>query len=333
VALFQARAARFATCTGGPAGAALPWSPNAINYLCGLVDTWSTSGQLTADPSQATQCIKDIGAVSCGLSSDDLVETLFSPPSCAGVIQGLVPNGGACHDDLQCAPGTYCDDVGCSAPGTGTCRPVPGAGELCGCRPGHPGGITVCGECATGLACDFDNGDVCVVPKALNATCDGSVRCAPGLHCEAGTCQALAHAASCTAAASGGPSNDCLASDLCLSGSGGTTSCTATSGAGKPCSGSGPCAPGSFCDGSMCATLPSAAGSPCGLVNGQQVACLDAYCAAPVLAGVFDAAGTCLALAAAGDSCALPLNAEGVPNSSCTAGATCSQICSYESCY
>lgn len=125
------------------------------------------------------------------------------PDVCAHVLEGLQGSGDPCAQDLECSPGFFCT-IQPLAP-CGVCRPRSQRGDSCEQTPCAEG--LVCGgelrcvspsqapppptlgdpcvpfgdSCGdvytTGLACDFEDGDVdayceAVVPAALDEACD-----------------------------------------------------------------------------------------------------------------------------------------------------------------
>ena len=144
----------------------------------------AVGARLSYDATSAAECLAEPWTV-----CPERYNEVSLPPSCGAVFGGLVPDGGACDFDLECAAGV------CSTPGScaGTCappttQPVPvplGPGSFCafgGACGGDPG-----------LTCD---GQFCRGDAGTGSSCGpdpfyGFYRCSVGLFCDptSTTCQ------------------------------------------------------------------------------------------------------------------------------------------------
>lgn len=112
------------------------------------------AGAVSFDADAAQRCLELYESVSCapdGLDTD-----------CESVFVGQLQAGDACFDDIECSPGTYCDQ---STSCPGLCVPVVQAGETC----------TSDLECAGELACSFEG--VCAEKLPLGAACVSGLDC------------------------------------------------------------------------------------------------------------------------------------------------------------
>lgn len=110
-----------------------------------------------AGPARGAPC----GGPSCG--SGDACVREYDQRAC----------GAKLADGETCADHDECESAYCSFT-SGTCGQLPGENDLC------PDGA-----CASGFACDFDQGGICVVAPGENEAClIGSAGCGPGLGCD-----------------------------------------------------------------------------------------------------------------------------------------------------
>jgi len=129
-------------------------------------------------------------------------QTLVQLPVCREAFVGLVPEGKACADQLDCLQGLRC----IPAPGssmTRTCqraRAVEGLAELC----------TRNSDCVDGAICSLSSGNDrrCIGSselelKSVGGNCDFSFECATGLVCLEGRCATPTSTPVCGAAPSG----------------------------------------------------------------------------------------------------------------------------------
>lgn len=284
----------------------------------------------------------DVAAVGTGLSYDsnaaaaclaapwtlcpERYNDVSTPPPCGAVFGGLVPDGGACEFDLECAvgacsrpgggcagmcappstppppvvvhPGSFCafgagcgEDAGLTCDGQ-FCRGDAGVGDLCGPHPFY--GFY---QCSAGLFCDPASGS-CQPQIAQGGACltgflnqpDEFGRCAPGLACagEASLVDGGARPGTCQPPAHlGGPCVEILPDEL-----------EHTSG----------CVVGGACSCGVCVPPPTSG------------ACADGWtpCLLDVSACDYVGAGSCLPLSSFG-SCS---NGQQCTNGYCASG-TC----------
>ena len=98
------------------------------------------AGTLAFDAAAARSCLDALHAL---MANDpctpwDSPAAVLAGPSCRGVYRGLVPIGGTCANDLECAGG-YCDTRGRNSTCGGSCNPFIATGQPCpsgaGCLP------------------------------------------------------------------------------------------------------------------------------------------------------------------------------------------------------
>jgi hypothetical protein len=207
---------------------------------------------------------------------------LSSNASCAAAFIGLVSNGAACNDDVDCSNG-YCA-FGATCPGT--CTAFKASGAVC------QGGS----ECGPGKVCDWNGGasNVCLTPSPASAgqPCTyGYPYCALGLYCDYAqstpTCTAkLAAGATCTGSTQG----ECAAGLSCAA----DLKCRPYVGAGADCSVQ-QCGSGFYCSSiGRCVATPVAGGD----CTDPGAGCLDSsYCLGTTTktcqSGTVVAGGTC----------------------------------------
>ncbi len=169
--------------------------------------------------------------------------------------------GRPCRYDNACRDGEFC--VFGPDQDTGTCTPVPGAGEPCG------NGT----YCADGLGCDMQTNNCAALPGAGEACALGSTGpflCAPGLGCLDGVCGTLP--ALDEPCAIGAPS--CADGLGCAFEPEGSF-CREPVGAGGVCQNDATCKTGFFCDfGTNTCAASQAPGTPCS--DGNE--CGDGVC-------------------------------------------------------
>ncbi len=142
----------------------------------------------------------------CGLMSRDAATLCADGLACvlSGGLTGTCQAAGIAEGEScplampdPCAEGLYCDGLMLPDTTTGTCKPLPAAGEACAPPPGPFGddGPFEDGLCAAGLVCDqTESTPTCVAPKANDQPCRSSMVCASG-YCEiapgddTGTCK------------------------------------------------------------------------------------------------------------------------------------------------
>ena len=142
--------------------------------------------------------------------------------------------GQGCTDDSQCAAGDHCASSG--GTGASTCAAFVGIGDNCSGN-----------ECVLDAYCDYSTptNPVCVAMVQVGDSCAAGELCVTGASCDYlgdETCKPPAGINEpCTA------SRPCVSAAFCLSGTGGTATCTAKYGSGHACTGFEQCASG-VCD-------------------------------------------------------------------------------------
>jgi hypothetical protein len=141
-------------------------------WLQPLVRESVAAGRMVYHGDRAADCLDLLSSMSC---ADFGAAYSQMPPwgGCADPFEGLVVNGSACANNLECANG-YCEGEATDNDGNvtaeGTCRSRPTAGSSC------PDG-----ECAEGAYCDSGlSGDVCVATVDPGADCDVDAACVTG---------------------------------------------------------------------------------------------------------------------------------------------------------
>lgn len=89
----------------------------------------------------ANACVQALTALSCLNAGIPGTEYKAVIASCYSALYGKVPANGACHADIECAPGNYCQGgfvsntpgsrLGSYAPSGGTCAPLKALGDTC----------------------------------------------------------------------------------------------------------------------------------------------------------------------------------------------------------
>ncbi|MGC9982029.1 MAG: hypothetical protein ABSF35_00240 [Polyangia bacterium] len=163
-----------------------------------------TAGTIRYDGTKAQACLDAISSLTCdGLLTRD-------QPACLAALDGLVPLGGNCDLNEECAGSALCQSSSGTCPGT--CVPLLSAGQACSAD----------GDCADGLQCSSET-SLCVKPATAGDSCDyGSPPCGPGLLCLgeddtnkiSGTCRNAVDALS----AAAGATCDPVAGTLCAPG-------------------------------------------------------------------------------------------------------------------
>ena len=132
------------------------------------IESTSQSGRYKYDGSEASHCLWAIHRVisDCSLVGDDW------PEACGRMFYGIVPEGGACDSDSECARGMACY--------ADLCTVMPSVGE--GCFAGD--------DCREDLFCDADG--ACRPPVGVGGFCpEGDIACEEDLYCSPtyGDCQ------------------------------------------------------------------------------------------------------------------------------------------------
>lgn len=125
---------------------------------------------VAATPADLKACVAAFPAAAC---NDALGNNL---PDACQLAPGMLKDGAACGDDLQCES-TYCKEAMNSS--CGTCAPEVQAGAAC----------VENADCAKGLVCPASS-KVCTAPGTMGDACDVNKVCQPLLACRGGTCQA-----------------------------------------------------------------------------------------------------------------------------------------------
>jgi hypothetical protein len=217
---------------------------------------------------------------------------------CEDAVEGLVPVGGACQWNFECAQDADGESTVCSARTgtdcTGVCRARARVGQECESR-GNP-------PCASNLTCLRPGGGpgVCAAAAEPSRMCKvdgGTLACQEGV-CRGGICgDPFPAGTGCTS------TSECAAGLACF---GDPPRCQVRLGQGAPC--------GSAADGGT--DLPCAECLWCTSTNGQPATCLPSAkegqsCAQnPCDIGLACVAGTCSLTRVLGESCTTPDNSE-----------------------
>ncbi len=179
------------------------------------------AGRVRYVPAQGGLCLSQQWAVARDCRVDDNEDW---PAACDLMLEGLVPAGQPCEEDLECLPGLECYMSVCTA--------LPGEGQAC-----------VQGDCAEDHFCGVD--DLCHGYRAAGQPCpEGDYACDDDLYCDS---------RSDTCAPYLGSGGDCAhASYACdddLYCSPASQTCRPYPGAGQSCDDSGgDCADDHYCD-------------------------------------------------------------------------------------
>ncbi len=182
------------------------WAALALPILGGFDDlvvdlpyyTWAVkAGRLEAHDRAIDACVVHLNTLDCN-QAEPLVPTCAPadtercpalteeerPCDPEKLFSGLVREGGACRNDLECAAGYRCYGLALGAGQEGSCVRLSKQGEFCFTHR----------DCAEGLYCSF--GGVCTVPAKEGEPCafldpddpfpndgDQSIRCEEELHC------------------------------------------------------------------------------------------------------------------------------------------------------
>ena len=85
-----------------------------------------STGSITYDSVQATNCLNEVAAFPCGTVNAALSISLQQ--DCFAAFHGAVADAGACQGNVECAAGSYCTS---SDGGFGTCAPLQPDGGAC----------------------------------------------------------------------------------------------------------------------------------------------------------------------------------------------------------
>jgi hypothetical protein len=137
-------------------------------YLEDRLSRWKQAieeGKAVYDASQVEACLTEMRSQSCG---DFLTR---NSNACLKVLNGAVPLGEECNDDVECSGDTFCE-FGPQCPGK--CVGRQARGNHCGDDDS---------QCADGLVCSDDTYR-CVPPGQVGDSCEaGKPPCMPGLFC------------------------------------------------------------------------------------------------------------------------------------------------------
>lgn len=229
---------------------------------------------LAYDPACIGAWIDELDAVGCAAAFDDDDDDDECQRPC-NPLHGDVPVGGACTDrggDSDCAQGLRCDIELCEGENTctglcadpclGTC---PGgcaddercddASATCVALPGLGESCEDDGQCAPGLGCRYEEGEVfsatCIALPREGESCSQLGLCADDLRCDF---DPLSTESTCVGPTPQGGA--CSGHLECASGYCPAGFCSALPGEGDSCAGTFACAPGLDCDGETERCIP-----------------------------------------------------------------------------
>ena len=257
------------------------------NGTFALMQPEITAGTIRYDGNKVQACLDAISKLTC----DGLLQR--DRPECLAALDGLVPLGGDCDLNEECAGSAICRSSTGACPGK--CVPLLSAGQACSGD----------SDCTDGLQCSSET-SLCVKPAAVGDSCEyGSPPCGPGLLClgkddtnkTPGVCRNAVDALSAAAGATCDP-----AGTLCVSG----VSCVADVDlTGKKlvwtCVNSGTYPAGGACK----------PGFPDACATGN-------YCLTGT--GIAALSGTCTAIPGAKQPCGTGIGAQCQPGTACVAG-------------
>jgi hypothetical protein len=205
---------------------------------------------------------------------------LFSGESaCAKLYTGLVPEGSACYETIECVPGRYCANA-TACPGV--CEAYPSLGASCELRACAPGSACVEGKCRA------------FAPEAAQCEGGSAPECAFGLYCDTA---ATGVAGTCRKKLETGPCNGdeaCSGKTRCIGlADPGTAACAPAKPEGAVCTvGRGECERFTYCANGSCTVFPRFEGS-CGTSGGETIGCLAAWCNAGACQRQGESGATC----------------------------------------
>jgi len=142
------------------------------SYVFSGLNAGVTAGRLKYDGAAARACMDQMQ----GQCSALMQEAPLAGPGCETVFKGLVPNGGDCAADIECATPGYICPIAQNAQ-SGKCQAPPKEGQPCANF-----------LCEEGLICgNVNNTPTCVKLLADGAACSISFECASG-NCSASKC-------------------------------------------------------------------------------------------------------------------------------------------------
>jgi hypothetical protein len=194
------------------------------------------AGRYAYDALEAGRCL----AAMRSMLRDCTGESLYWPDACDDMLVGLVPEGGACDGDSECAGDLECYSDACTR--------LPREGEAC----------LAGSDCASGHFCGDDV--LCHRNRGAGQPCpEGDTACEDDLYCDSRTttCEPYLGAGESCA-------HDAYACDDDLYCSPATSTCRPVPGAGGDCAdSSGECADGSYCDVDDVCRAQRGGGQPC----------------------------------------------------------------------
>lgn len=143
-------------------------------------------GRLSYDAAKEASCLQAVTTTSAQCPAKGPGAPKKSA-DCELVYRGLVPEGGSCDSDLECADGLPCQGNTCK-------KATTVAGGACAYPDGDldPGIFDERKRCIDGEDCD---GDTCVAPAQEGDDCFSDYDCATGLYCAGaifnGTCEEI----------------------------------------------------------------------------------------------------------------------------------------------
>ena len=174
------------------------------NVFAQLAAPSVSQGNISVDQAKANACVSALGALSCPNVGTPAAEYRTAMRDCFGALVGLVAQNGACHADVECAAGLYCQGAfnGTTwAAGGGTCQAQRTLGQACGTT--DPTGSDSCASRLSGDTGRVCKNGVCASASAAGGACIVAAGCGAGLVCTSGggpvACAAtLTDAALCT---------------------------------------------------------------------------------------------------------------------------------------
>jgi hypothetical protein len=189
---------RVQVCCGnkGAGGAAFDRSKCAVNLGGGFENVTEDlaipgvlASNITVDQARAAKCANDLQLLTClnttGAPSTEYKQAITD---CYGALVGKVAANGACHGDVECVKGTYCEgaytpgapDVrtGTYNPAGGTCKALKALDEPCAATDkGWGDNCSNRGTGDTGNRCDLTAGK-CAPLLAAGSGCQNNLACA-----------------------------------------------------------------------------------------------------------------------------------------------------------
>jgi hypothetical protein len=227
------------------------------------------AGTLLFDATNASACLTAMQSWACDADA--------VPNGCNGVLQGLVPTGGACNVARQrtffseCQAGAICLPGGGSSACQGTCANLALLGQSCASVP-----------CTSGETCDLST-YTCATKGSNGDACGGAAYrlCGEGLYCNdlvnGGTCQPQHATGTCTTQT---VQTECAPPAQCVYGFDITGTCQPLLQPGDACTnGDFDCPNTMHCDANNTCQPGAAIGQPCEVTgDGEQILCVVGAC-------------------------------------------------------